>query len=69
MEGTIVIVKHSRDAYGHQLCERCAHCNRQVVEFPFIQWQLSDHSLVFHPICASKFAMRLARDLYELDSQ
>lgn len=71
-----MIVRKYDDPYGGHLGERCAYCNRQILEFPFIQWLLNSdsHDLeragnhLFHPACANKFLLRLARDLHEIDA-
>ena len=50
----------------------CAYCGKPVSEYPFINWDFKDNDCyavtAFHPECANKFILRMARDLYEIDA-
>jgi hypothetical protein len=68
-----VIVRSHLDAWADLLGSRCAHCSRQVLDFPFMQWDLIKDEdsipLVFHPECANKLVLRIARDLHEIETR
>lgn len=62
------IVRDERDIYwaAYDDYPTCFYCLKQA-KFPFLMWSGSDGEISFHPPCFAEFAIRMFRDLHEVE--
>lgn len=62
------IVRNNEDVYAafYDKLPTCFYCLKQA-KFPFIMWNGHEGPISFHPPCFAEFAIRMFRDLHEVE--